>query len=107
MTILRTVLVVSVVFLTGLVVVAVFGGCSAGWNDPHQIVKEVGNPCGLDWHSCGNGRCCYDGDDCRPSGGCAWGGLDNPTTWGASKDAGAAEYPQQTPEQVRRSRGRL
>jgi hypothetical protein len=87
--------------------------CSADWNAPHPIIPEQGNPCGLDWHSCGldwhscgNGRCCYDTDDCRPSGGCAFGGIQGPT-WGArAPDAGPvpAEYPQQTPSEIYRRR---
>lgn len=89
---------------------AVVAGCAADWNAPNPIVPEVGNPCGLDWHSCGNGKCCYDSDDCRPSGGCAFGGLLSPT-WGATApDAGAtvqhSEYPQQTPETIRWRQGR-
>jgi hypothetical protein len=80
-------------------------GCSSDWNRPLPVLKEEGNPCWLDWHSCGNGKCCHDSHDCRPNGGCAWGGLDNPTSWGAGRDGGASQYPQQTPEQIRRSQG--
>lgn len=82
-------------------------GCSADWNAPTPIVPELGNPCGLDWHSCGGGKCCYVSDECRPTGGCAFSGLQGPT-WGAkTPDAGPvpAEYPQQTPSQIYRRRG--
>jgi hypothetical protein len=85
--------------------IAVLDGCSADWNAPRPIVAELGNPCGMDWHSCNNGKCCYDSDDCRPAGGCAFGGLQGPT-WGAKiPDAGAEQYPQQTPGQIYRRRG--
>jgi hypothetical protein len=82
-----------------------FSGCSADWNAPHPITPEPGNPCGIYWYSCGNDRCCYYTDDCRPSGGCAFGGVQGPS-WGASlPDAGRREYPQQTPDEIRRRRG--
>ena len=97
---------IAVAIVAALLVVAgITSGCNADWNPPRPITPEPGNPCGLDWHSCGDGKCCYDTDVCRPGGYCAFGGLDNPTTWGASKDGGAAEYNAQTPEQIRRARG--
>lgn len=111
-TILATAVVTVAICLTGFTCLVASSGCDASWNKPHADIPEPGNPClYLDWHSCGvraDGKhaCCYAGDDCRPNGGCAWGGLENPTSWGSAKDAGVAEYPQQTPEQIRRSRGR-
>jgi hypothetical protein len=85
--------------------VVVFGGCSADWNAPHPVTPDPDNPCGVYWYSCSPGKCCYYTDDCRPSGGCAFGGVQGPT-WGATiPDAGRREYPQQTPEEIRRRRG--
>jgi hypothetical protein len=85
--------------------IVVLDGCKPGWNDPLPIIPEANNPCGLDWHSCGNGKCCHDSDDCRPSGGCAFGGVPGPTWGSRPPDAGAGEYPQQTPQQIYRRRG--
>ncbi|HMI85958.1 MAG TPA: hypothetical protein VK550_17795 [Polyangiaceae bacterium] len=85
--------------------VVVLDGCTADWNAPNPIIPEKGNPCGLDWHSCNNGKCCHDSDDCRPSGGCAFGGVQGPAWGSRPPDAGAGEYPQQTPQQIYRRRG--
>lgn len=79
--------------------IATLDGCR--WNEPGPIEPEPGNPCGRDWHSCGNGACCRDGWDCRPGGYCAWGGGEGPS-WGAGRDGGPPPtYRQLTPEQVR------
>ena len=83
---------------------------TAGCNQtPTPIQPEPGNPCGVSWHSCGNGMCCEDDWDCRPGGYCAFGGTQGPT-WGQSKDGGPKHHKltpderrQLTPEQVRRS----
>jgi hypothetical protein len=79
-------------------------GCKPGWNDPHPIIPEPGNPCGRDWYVCFD-VCCYQTDICRRGGYCAFGGLE-PPTWGVSRDAGAPASTQPayrglTPEQVR------
>jgi hypothetical protein len=90
-----------------LVVSLALAGCKPGWNDPKPITPEPDNPCGLDWHSCGNGKCCPDDHACRPNGYCAFVGGPGPT-WGATRDAGAnvapPEVPQLTPDQIRRGR---
>lgn len=78
----------------------ILNSCKPGWNDPIPITPEPNNPCGFLWHSCGNGKCCHNGDDCRPAGYCAFGGIEGPT-WGAARDAGPATYIQLTPEQIR------
>ena len=78
-------------------------GCD--WNKPTPTTPEPGNPCGIDWHSCGNGLCCYVSDDCRPGGYCAFGGIQGPSWGSRPPDAGAGEYPQQTPQQIYRRRG--
>ena len=85
--------------------IAVLSGCSADWNKPHPIIPEEGNPCGIDWHSCGGGLCCYVSDDCRPGGYCAFGGIQGPSWGSRPPDAGAGEYLQQTPSQIYRRRG--
>jgi hypothetical protein len=95
---------VGIAIALGVVTLITLAGCSAGWNDPKPIVPEPGNPCGYDWHSCGDGKCCYVTDDCRPGGYCAFGGVDGPT-WGLAPDAGPslpAMYRGLTPDQVRR-----
>lgn len=84
--------------------------CKPGWNDPHPVVAEPNNPCGVFWYSCGvahdgKHRCCYYTDDCRPGGGCAFGGGPGPTWGSRAPDAGRRETPQMTPEEIRRRRG--
>lgn len=95
--------IVAVAVLCAIFVV--LSGCSAEWNKPHAEIPDPGNPClYVDWHSCGNGICCYVTDECRPGGYCAFGGLIGPT-WGAVPDAGpspTALYHGLTPDQVRR-----
>lgn len=95
----------NLVRIVSAILAATAGACK---NEPRPIIPEPGNPCGYGWHSCGNGKCCDEGWDCRPAGYCAAGGEQGPT-WGTSKDGGAerkmtpGERRQLTPEEVRKT----
>jgi hypothetical protein len=97
----ETIIAIILLAVASVAAIAALDGCRPGWNDPTPIIKESGNPCGLDWHSCHNGKCCADDSECRPNGGCAWGGLQGPT-WGSVRDGGGERArPQLTPEEVK------
>jgi hypothetical protein len=90
-----------VLIVVGFVVVASLPGCSADWNKPHPNVVTPADPCGSEFHSCGNGMCCRLHYACRPGYCGGWTGLE-PTTWGSTRDGGAEErMPLVTEEEAR------
>lgn len=107
---LQTALAIALLFLAAIAAIAALDGCALdSWDPPNPVVKEVGNPCGYNWHSCHDGKCCQGADTCLQGGGCEFGGISGPT-WGAARgDGGVPEkriYRALTPDEVRRSEGR-